>query len=145
MPKDDDRKDRSVVCSFCHKKQEQVEKLIAGNGVYICNECVDLCQAIIDQDKPHKAADRARGEKPLRNLPKPRDSKYGAYYFPWIQVNDPEKGNVFVPPSGHIAGVYSRVDSERSVKAKRSQHPPRLTAILTGRGSDGAPDRACSD
>lgn len=75
MPKDDDRKDRSVVCSFCHKKQEQVEKLIAGNGVYICNECVDLCQAIIDQDKPHKAADRARGEKPLRNLPKPRDIK----------------------------------------------------------------------
>jgi Bacteriophage tail sheath protein len=48
-------------------------------------------------------------------LPKPRDSKYGAYYFPWIQVYDPEKGNIFVPPSGHIAGVYSRVDSERGV------------------------------
>ena len=48
-------------------------------------------------------------------LPKPRDSKYGAYYFPWIQVYDPDKGNVFVPPSGHICGVYSRVDSERGV------------------------------
>ncbi len=48
-------------------------------------------------------------------LPKPRDSKYGAYYFPWIQVYDPELGNIFVPPSGHIAGVYSRVDSERGV------------------------------
>ena len=48
-------------------------------------------------------------------LPKPRDSKYGAYYFPWIQVYDPDQGNVFVPPSGHIAGVYSRVDSERGV------------------------------
>jgi phage tail sheath protein FI len=48
-------------------------------------------------------------------LPKPRDSKYGAYYFPWIQVYDPEDGNVFVPPSGHIAGVFSRVDSERGV------------------------------
>jgi len=48
-------------------------------------------------------------------LPKPRDSKYGAYYFPWIQVYDPEKGNMFVPPSGHIAGVYSRVDEERGV------------------------------
>jgi uncharacterized protein len=48
-------------------------------------------------------------------LPKPRDSKYGAYYFPWIQVYDPEKGNVYVPPSGHVAGVYSRVDSERGV------------------------------
>lgn len=48
-------------------------------------------------------------------LPKPRDSKYGAYYFPWIEVYDPEKGNIFIPPSGHIAGVYSRVDSERGV------------------------------
>jgi phage tail sheath protein FI len=48
-------------------------------------------------------------------LPKPRDSKYGAYYFPWIQVYDPDKGNIFVPPAGHIAGVYSRVDSERGV------------------------------
>jgi phage tail sheath protein FI len=51
----------------------------------------------------------------IDRLPKPRDSKYGAYYFPWIQVYDPEKGNVFVPPSGHIAGVYSRTDSERGV------------------------------
>lgn len=48
-------------------------------------------------------------------LPKPRDSKYGAYYFPWIEVYDPEKGNIFVPPSGHVAGVYARVDSERGV------------------------------
>jgi phage tail sheath protein FI len=48
-------------------------------------------------------------------LPKPRDSKYGAYYFPWIQVYDPEKGNIYVPPSGHVAGVYSRVDTERGV------------------------------
>lgn len=48
-------------------------------------------------------------------LARPRDSKYGAFYFPWIQVYDPDKGNIFVPPSGHIAGVYSRVDSERGV------------------------------
>ena len=51
----------------------------------------------------------------IDRLPKPRDSKYGAYYFPWIQCYDPEKGNVYVPPSGHIAGVYSRTDSERGV------------------------------
>ncbi|MBN1946169.1 MAG: phage tail sheath family protein [Bradymonadales bacterium] len=48
-------------------------------------------------------------------LPKPRDSKYGAYYFPWIEVYDPEKGNIFMPPSGHVAGVYARVDAERGV------------------------------
>ena len=48
-------------------------------------------------------------------LVRPRDSKYGAYYFPWIQVYDPERGNVFVPPSGHVAGVYARTDNERGV------------------------------
>ena len=48
-------------------------------------------------------------------LPRPRDSKYGAYYFPWIQVYDPERGNVFIPPSGHVAGVYARTDNERGV------------------------------
>ncbi|MFC1705833.1 phage tail sheath family protein [Planctomycetota bacterium] len=48
-------------------------------------------------------------------LGKPRDSKYGAYYFPWIEVYDPEKGNIFIPPSGHMAGIYARSDSERGV------------------------------
>jgi len=48
-------------------------------------------------------------------LPRPRDSKYGAYYFPWIQVYDPERGNVYVPPSGHVLGVYARTDNERGV------------------------------
>jgi phage tail sheath protein FI len=48
-------------------------------------------------------------------LPKPRDSKYGAYYFPWIEVYDPHKGNIYQPPSGYVAGVYSRVDEERGV------------------------------
>jgi hypothetical protein len=48
-------------------------------------------------------------------LPKPRDSKYGAYYFPWVEVYDPYKGNIYVPPSGHMAGIYARVDAERGV------------------------------
>lgn len=48
-------------------------------------------------------------------LPKPRDSKYGAYYFPWIQVYDPVEGEIYVPPSGHMAGIYGRSDAERGV------------------------------
>ncbi|MEE2779108.1 MAG: phage tail sheath family protein, partial [Myxococcota bacterium] len=48
-------------------------------------------------------------------LPKPRDSKYGAYYFPWLEVYDPKKGNRVVPPSGHMAGIYARTDAERGV------------------------------
>ncbi len=48
-------------------------------------------------------------------LPKPRDSKYGGYYFPWVEVYDPFKGNIFQPPSGYIAGIYARSDGERGV------------------------------
>ena len=48
-------------------------------------------------------------------LPKPRDSKYGGYYFPWVEIYDPFKGNIFQPPSGYVAGIYARSDSERGV------------------------------
>ena len=37
-------------CSFCGKSQEQVRKLIAGQGVYICDECINLCQEIIEEE-----------------------------------------------------------------------------------------------
>ncbi len=40
----------SVHCSFCGKSQDEVKKIVAGPGVYICNECVDLCKQIIDQE-----------------------------------------------------------------------------------------------
>jgi len=74
MPRDDDRRDKQVVCSFCHKKQEQVDKLIAGQGVYICNECVELCQAIIEEDKPrHRKSSITEGLD--QNLPKPQELK----------------------------------------------------------------------
>ena len=41
-----------LLCSFCGKSQRQVKKLIAGPGVYICNECVDRCVEIIAQERP---------------------------------------------------------------------------------------------
>ena len=37
-------------CSFCGKAQDQVRKLIAGPGVYICDECIDLCNEILDEE-----------------------------------------------------------------------------------------------
>ena len=55
MPKDDDRRmaaEPPVVCSFCGKSQAQIDKLIAGPGVYICNECVDLCCDILSENQP---------------------------------------------------------------------------------------------
>ena len=40
----------TVRCSFCGKSQEEVKKIVAGPGVYICNECIDLCKDIIDEE-----------------------------------------------------------------------------------------------
>jgi ATP-dependent Clp protease ATP-binding subunit ClpX len=42
----------ALTCSFCGKHQRQVNKLVAGPGVYICNECIDLCVEIIAKERP---------------------------------------------------------------------------------------------
>ena len=49
-----------LLCSFCGKSQRQVKKLIAGPGVYICDECIDLCNEIIDEELTAAARVRAR-------------------------------------------------------------------------------------
>ncbi|MBM2823629.1 MAG: clpX [Thermoleophilia bacterium] len=56
-----------LLCSFCGKSQRQVKKLIAGPGVYICDECIDLCNEIIDEELTSPA------QLDLDNLPKPLD------------------------------------------------------------------------
>ncbi|MGO1961986.1 MAG: ATP-dependent Clp protease ATP-binding subunit ClpX [Lactobacillus helveticus] len=58
-----------IKCSFCGKTQDQVKKMIAGNGVYICNECVDLSKKIIDDEL------RADSVKTAIELPKPMEIK----------------------------------------------------------------------
>src|SRR5215471_9961905 len=54
-------------CSFCGKSQKQVKKLIAGPGVYICDECIDLCNEIIEEELAEPA------ELQWDSLPKPRE------------------------------------------------------------------------
>jgi ATP-dependent Clp protease ATP-binding subunit ClpX len=58
-------------CSFCGKSQEQVRKLIAGQGVYICDECINLCQEIIEEEM----LEAPRQKAPAPKLPKPRQIK----------------------------------------------------------------------
>ena len=55
-------------CSFCGKSQEQVRKLIAGQGVYICDECINLCQEIIEEEMLEAPKARPAQQK----LPNPR-------------------------------------------------------------------------
>ncbi len=60
-------------CSFCGKSQEQVRKLIAGQGVYICDECITLCQEIIDEEMLETP--RAPGKPKAAKVPNPRQIK----------------------------------------------------------------------
>ena len=69
MAKTDDRK--SIRCSFCGKHQDQVRRLIAGPGAYICNECVQLCMSILE-DESDLIQDSAAGEIPDA-IPTPRE------------------------------------------------------------------------
>lgn len=68
MPKfdDNDNTTPTIKCSFCHKSQDQVERIVAGPGVFICNECIELCQEIIDEDFPEEKVSATE-------LPKPKD------------------------------------------------------------------------
>ena len=64
-----DEKSTQLKCSFCGKSQEQVKKLIAGPGVFICDECIELCNEIIEEELSEEA------EVDLGSLPKPREIK----------------------------------------------------------------------
>ena len=55
----DDRR-RHTRCSFCGKGQEQVRKLVAGPGVYICDQCIDLCQEVLEEDNRSTSQKRAK-------------------------------------------------------------------------------------
>ncbi|MBC7996665.1 MAG: ATP-dependent protease ATP-binding subunit ClpX [Leptolyngbya sp.] len=75
MPKQSDNR---LKCSFCGKSQDQVKKLIAGPGVYICDECVDLCNEILDEELFDGAPQPATSETVLPQLvdiPKPQEIK----------------------------------------------------------------------
>jgi ATP-dependent Clp protease ATP-binding subunit ClpX len=59
--------DSHLKCSFCGKSQEQVRKLIAGPGVYICDECVDLCNEILDEELFESGVPQAAAPAPRRD------------------------------------------------------------------------------
>ena len=83
--------DSHLKCSFCGKSQEQVRKLIAGPGVYICDECVELCNEILNEElldtannpansSPHKPEQTPKrrtnsANLSLNQIPKPREIK----------------------------------------------------------------------
>ena len=87
-------------CSFCGKSQKQVKKLIAGPGVYICDECIDLCNEIIDEEL---AGD---GEVRFDELPRPR--QIHSFLDEYVIGQDSAKKQLAVAVYNH----YKRVQAQ---------------------------------
>ncbi|MFE4107036.1 ATP-dependent protease ATP-binding subunit ClpX [Almyronema epifaneia] len=130
--------DSHLKCSFCGKSQEQVRKLIAGPGVYICDECVDLCNEILDEELFDSSAAVSqpvqRRETPperrrsttspisLNQIPKPREIK--KYLDEHVIGQDEAKKVLSVAVYNHYKRLsYSQnrgTDAEESVELQKS-------------------------
>lgn len=100
-------------CSFCGKSQQQVRKLIAGGGVYICDECIELCNEIIEEEL---AGAQAAGETsdPDR-LPRP--SEITAFLDEYVIGQDTAKKTLAVAVYNH----YKRIKAESSNVTSRKR------------------------
>src|SRR4029077_4738761 len=114
-------------CSFCGKSQDQVRRLIAGPGaVYICDECVDLCREIIDEESAPPAA--AKPRLPLAKLPTP--AKIYEHLNSYVVGQDRAKKVLSVAVYNH----YKRVSSGMQVDDVELQKSNILLVGPTGCG-----------
>ena len=106
--------DSRLKCSFCGKSQDQVKKLIAGPEVYICDECVDLCNQILDEeffenkDKEGSDSENSAEEKPI---PKPHEIK--AYLDEYIVGQDDAKKVLSVAVYNHYKRLKHNKDNDK--------------------------------
>ena len=96
-------------CSFCGKTQKQVQQLIAGPGVYICDECVELCNEIIDE-RMAEAAQGASDDVVDIDLPKPKE--IAAFLDEYVVGQDAAKRALSVAVYNH----YKRVRAQEGVR-----------------------------
>ncbi|AKP09222.1 ATP-dependent Clp protease ATP-binding subunit [Corynebacterium pseudotuberculosis] len=92
-------------CSFCGKSQKQVKKLIAGGGVYICDECIELCNEIIEEELSTAAEEKREEGSKL-----PRPSEISAFLDKYVIGQDDAKRILSVAVYNH----YKRVRAEES-------------------------------
>lgn len=103
-------------CSFCGKTQDQVEKLIAGPGVCICDECIELCLGIIEEESSYSRKSKKNKETSVKTLPKPSEIK--AKLDEYVIGQDEAKIALSVAVYNHYKRIYygykSDVDIQKS-------------------------------
>ena len=112
-----------LLCSFCGKSQRQVKKLIAGPGVYICDECIDLCNEIIDEELATAPT------FDVDSLPKPKeiDSVLNEY----VVGQEKAKRTLSVAVYNH----YKRIQIARSEEDPRSSCRSRTSCCWAPRAA----------
>ena len=101
-----------VKCSFCGKSQKQVKKLIAGPGVYICDECIDLCNDIIAEELTETT------ELNFEDLPKPRE--IFEFLNDYVVGQEYAKKILSVAVYNHYKRVQAGPATDDGVEASRS-------------------------
>ncbi len=113
MTKFDDS--RQLTCSFCGKPQDQVRRLVAGPGVYICDECIALCEDIIREEF---AADERAEEYELAELPKPKE--IAETLAQYVIGQDSAKKNLAVAVYNHYKRINNADMTDDDVEIQKS-------------------------
>ncbi len=103
---------KQLKCSFCGKSQDQVKRLIAGPSVYICDECIELCSEIIE-DEFEETNDVITEE-----LPKPQEIK--EYLDSYVIGQDSAKKSLAVAVYNHYKRINSKKSSNNEVELQKS-------------------------
>src|SRR5487761_162083 len=111
-------------CSFCGKSQEQVRKLSAGPGVYICDECIELCNEIIEEELYKNVDENLR----LRNIPKPKEINHILNQY--VIGQERAKKSLSVAVYNH----YKRINSGSGAEEVELQKSNILLVGPTGSG-----------
>ena len=112
------RNDSHLKCSFCGKSQDQVKKLIAGPEVYICDECVDLCNEILDEEffETNDQEGDKKQTTSIADIPKPQEIKN--YLDEYIIGQDDAKKVLAVAVYNHYKRINYNVTSKEDESAK---------------------------
>ena len=124
-----DEQSSGLKCSFCGKREEQVRRLIAGRGVYICNECIEFCKDMLDEDTFNE---KANSLPAVGELPKPQEIK--AILDEYVIGQDEAKKTLAVAVYNH----YKRINYElKNPQDKRDVELQKSNVLMLGPTGSG--------